>query len=242
MSEPRVSGLGQPGQRETTHVGVSSEVRLPFQVFIRSCIVTNVMIVSAYVIVAMPWIKFFGVQRLMRFWAEWWPGLWMPPMAAVIYHGYVLLWYRYLPEQKNRNWPPPYEAVSVLEAGLLTVNNADMPKLNYDEIEPQAKTRTLKVMQSERSGKKQRLADVPDLPGLPVLARALAGGVSPSERNANKYGHYSRREWLAFRTVCLSRGWMAWKNGHTRTGLYCTHAGLAVMRHVAKLKPVVRRL
>lgn len=226
-----------PGQRETTRIDTASEVKQPFQVFVRSCVVSIVMIWAAYAIIAMPWIKFGGWRPFFRFWAEWWPGLGVLPMVAVIYHGYVLLRFRYVPEQMNRNWPPPYEAVSVLDAGLLTVDNAETPRLNYDEPEPRPQPRTLKVTVKEDDGAKQRLADIPDLPGLPALAKALVSGKTPTERHANKYGGYSRREWIALRDLCLARQWMAWKNGVRKQGLHCTRTGLAVMRYVAKLPP-----
>lgn len=106
--------------------------------------------------------------------------------------------------------------------------------------QPQPKPRVLEVTLSERGGRTQGIAHVPDLPGLPALARHLAGGGAPSERMANKHGRYSRRQWIETRDLCLARGWMAWKNGEKRTGLYCTRQGLAVMRHVAKLTPVRR--
>lgn len=95
-------------------------------------------------------------------------------------------------------------------------------------------SRVVEIVVRDRSGRKRKLGQLADHPGLPQLAKAIAGGQAPTERMAHDYG-YSRRQWVDFRDIGLSREWLAWRNGQRQQGLYATDDGQAVYRELGRL-------
>jgi hypothetical protein len=229
--------IAQPGARETTHVGAGSEVRIPFLIFVLSSVVADVMTLAAYVILAMPWIKFGGWRSFRTFWAEWWPGLVVPLMAWWILFGYILLHYRYIPEQRNRNWPPLYAVADVREVGFLDVDSGNKPLLDA-QPETVIERRVVEAHYTSEDGRQKRFGEIPDAPGLPAFATATANGQSFSVRTAARF-HIGRPAFEEIRAVYLERGWAMWKNSVKRQGLELTHAGRAVMRHIGTLSPTL---
>jgi hypothetical protein len=131
----------RPPQQEVTHVGAASEVTTPWQIWVRSCMVWGAIVGSVTLIV-------LTLTFAVGFWASkgrmfvgyelttsqrvelaldvvgdllYWTWA-FPPVAwlvGVIYQARLLLRNRYEMEQRNRNWPPPYDAVDPTKVGLL---------------------------------------------------------------------------------------------------------------------------
>lgn len=178
----------------------------------------------------------FGAAFLRGF-----AGLWafvrvayiVPCLATIVawvWHGRTLLHYRYIPEQQNHNWPPPYQAVDVTQVGMLTPDNAD---LLLPEPEPeQPPQRTVRVVVDSPDERQERIAFLPDLPEVRQFARMAANGQTFSLRTAER-ARLGRDDWRAIRDTFLDRGWAVWRDEREkRQGLQLTHVGRAVLRYV----------
>lgn len=244
------SGLGQPGQREVTHVSGATEVRTPWQLWVRSSMVSTIQIWLLTLGVVLVW-HYFAATRAYQ--ASWDPSTWRAFLAgwasawlfirtayiipvlltivAWVWHGQVLLRYRYGPEQRNRNWPPPYQAVDVREVGMLTAENADelLP-----QAEPRPTERVIRVEVPERSGARERRAFLPDVVGLPAFARASLNGQGFTVRTAARF-RISRAQFEDMRDQFLERGWARWANpDYPAQGLELSPTGRAVLRYLAR--------
>lgn len=247
-------GLFRPPQSEITHVGKSSEVDTPWQVWKRSSTVNTVQIWAATVGAVLLWQFVATVQAYRHTWppSQWraflagWASAWLfirvayivpvlGTIAAWIWHGRILNHYRYVPEQKNRNFPPTYAAADVTQVGLLTVDNADelLPQVESQ----QSAERVIRVEVPERNGAKERRAFLPDTPEMSQFARMAANGQTFSLRTAER-AKLGRDDWRLIRDAFLERGWATWRDEREkRQGLVLSGPGRAVLRYVADPSP-----
>lgn len=245
----------QPGERETEHVSIATRVKMPWLRFVYTCAAegaaTMAFTLILYIILAtvagfiaanrepipfhlVVWRGMLGGWRGIRWFLSVPAIMWL---ALVIFHASELVTANYRPHQiTGDSWPATNAAQEPHFAAETFAQAQERYRrlLEADAPEPTAeRVIRIELAESTRNGRRVQIAHLPDLDGLPAFARAVVAGQSLSFRTAQRFG-ITRAQFNALRQELFERGWAVWADrNNPRQGIRLTHAGRAVMRHIA---------
>jgi hypothetical protein len=113
--EGTVTIITRPGQVERTNVTEGSELWTPLKTGAVIGLLANSLFLILHAIVLCVWSVVDSSWPLSSWWSwfsdGWWLSLVIPCLIAwPVALGLVVV-FRYVPELRNRNWPPPYESL-----------------------------------------------------------------------------------------------------------------------------------
>ncbi len=120
--------FGRRGQSETTVTGEGSELWTPLKTAAIIALLADLSWACCHLAFFLGWIVFGGLWPVST-WRKWflawgWFTLAVPCIAAWPAAGYIVIRFRFLPELKNKNWPPTYSQLDP-ELGLVHEGNID---------------------------------------------------------------------------------------------------------------------
>ena len=230
----RLSGLGEPGQRETTRAGLETGYSLVVRQVKMSVVWGWGIIFLLMAGVLAFWIR-ADATGCWRWLGAQWPWLFVSFIAWGVLPPALGIW-RFFAEVADPTYPTPRAPIPDLQR--------DGPRwpwtrepLMYEEAEKIAQ-RIVHIELDSNGGRTRQYADLPDVVGLAGFARATANGRPFTVRTAQAFG-ISRTDFEAIRDVFLDRGWARWKGGDKRQGIEVLVAGRSVLRHLAAPSPTL---
>ena len=229
------SGIGQPGQRETTRAGLETGYSLVVRQVKAAILLGWLMIFLLLVGIFAFWAK--SDSRAALHWiGEHWPWLFAPFIFWAFVPSSFGIW-RFIAEITDPTYPTPRVPTPEVQR--------DGPRwpwlgepLYADDDEPAPPQRRVEVVLKSNNGRTIQYADLPDLRGLPTFASLVLGGRSFSVRTAQGCG-LTRAQFDQMRDTMLAKGWAEWKGGDKRQGIEVTRQGKAVLRHLATPSPTL---
>ena len=231
-----LSGLGEPGQRETTRAGLEHDYYL-VKKQVGQAILWGWAIIALVMLMALGfWVRsdWRGCWQWVR--AEW-PWL-TPPFVLWAVFPFGLGVYKMLGMVSDSSWPAPREAIPADQA---------MPKpewpwkrdWEYEDEEPAPPQRTVRVEVITNGGKTRQYADLPDLRQLPAFARRVTSGKSFSHREAKACG-IQRPQFEDLARTFRDKGWARWRNpANHKEGTELLVVGCHVLKDLATPSPTL---
>ena len=230
------SGIGQPGQRETTRAGLetgySLVVRQVKMMMIWGWGILFLLLAGASAF----WVR-GNAQGCWRWVRAEWPWLGVP---FVIWGGAALalgIW-RFAAEVADPTYPTPRVPAPEVQR--------DGPRwpwigepLMYEDDEPAPPQRTVRVEVITNGGKTRQYADLPDLRQLPAFARRVTSGKSFSHREA-KACSIQRPQFEDLARMFRDKGWAQWRNpANHKEGTELLVVGRHVLKDLAAPSPTL---
>ena len=224
------SGIGEPGQRETTRAGLETGYSLVVRQ-VKAAILLGwlvIFLVLACIFVFALKYKAVATYQWVR---DNWPYLTVPfVLWAFVPSGFGV--WRFIAEIADPTYPTPRSPVPELQRDGPRWPWTPEP-LVYEDDEPVPPQRTVRVEVITNGGKTHQYGDVPDLPGLPMFARVVLGGKSFSHRTARMCS-IKRPQFEDLARTFRDKGWAAWRDpSHTKQGTELLVVGRAVLKDLA---------
>ena len=229
-----LSGLGEPGQRETTRAGLETGYSLVVRQVKMSVIWGWGIIFLLLAGVFAFWVR-GDAASCWRWVRAQWPWLFAPFFAWGVLPMALGIW-RFFAEVADPTYPTPRSPVPELQRDGPRWPWTPEP-LMYEDDEPAPPQRTVRVEVITNGGKTHQYGDVPDLPGLPMFARVVIGGKSFSHRTARMCS-IKRPQFEDLARTFRDKGWAVWRDPHhTKQGTELLVVGRAVLKDLATPSP-----